>query len=203
MQVANLADRRTRMYSLQEEQLCSIERAQSCQVPLVEQGFTDRAVRLSGDSPHSLVGVPVRSEQVGPEMPDDGVLGRCRYEFDDGEAVSHRIMIIGAEYRSDFKGWSATPAPPARVDPPDAIHPEVSVQGERIAEPEQLMLAPRDHLAYGNAGQIGRSQGRYPKFGSSQLAASKHLIQPLACPPDGVSLRHGLIVPCWVREPGS
>ena len=65
------------------------------------------------------------------------------------------------------------------------------------------MLAPRDHLAYGSAGQIGRCQGRYPKFGSSQLAASKHLIQPLACPPDGDSLRHGLSVPCWVREPGS
>ena len=89
-------------------------------------------------------------------MPDDGVLGRCRNELDDWEPVSHCIMIIGAEYCSDFKGWSATPAPPARVDLPDAIHPEVSVQGERIAEPEQLVLAPRDHFAYGGAGQIGR-----------------------------------------------
>jgi hypothetical protein len=136
MQVANLADRRTRMQSLQEEHLRSIERAQSSQVSLVDQYFADRAGRLSCESPHSLLRVPVRSEQVGPEMPYDGVLGRCRNELDNGEPVSHCIMIIGPEYRSDFKGWSPIPAPPAGEDLPDAVHPEVSVQRELIAESE-------------------------------------------------------------------
>jgi hypothetical protein len=203
VQVANLAHWRTRMYPLEEEHLSSIERAKTCEVSLIQQCFTDRAIGLSSDPPHSLVGVPVRSEQVGPEMSYDSVLSRCREELDDGKPVSHCIMIIGPEYCSDFRGRSAIPAPPSRVNLPDAIHPEVSVQGERIAQPEQLMLASRGHVAYGNAGEIGPGQGGHPKFGPSQLAASEHLVQPLACPPDGVSLRHGLIVPCHLREPGS
>ena len=36
------------------------------------------ALGLSGDPLHCLVEVPVGSEQVGPEMPDDGVLRRSR-----------------------------------------------------------------------------------------------------------------------------
>lgn len=196
VQVANSADRRTRMHPLKEEQLRSVERAETREVSLIQQCFTDRAIGLSRDPPHSLVGVPVRSEQVWAEMAYDGVLSRCRNELEDGKPVSHYIMIIGSEYRSDFKGRSATPAPSAWIDLPDAIHPEVSVQSERIAQPEQLMLASRGHLAYGNAREIGRCQGGHPKFRPRQLAASEHFVQPLACPPDGVSLRHGLIVPC-------
>jgi hypothetical protein len=203
VQVANSADRRTRMHPLKEEQLRSVERAETREVSLIQQCFTDRAIGLSRDPPHSLVGVPVRSEQVWAEMAYDGVLSRCRNELEDGKPVSHYIMIIGSEYRSDFKGRSATPAPSAWIDLPDAIHPEVSVQSERIAQPEQLMLASRGHLAYGNAREIGRCQGGHPKFRPRQLAASEHFVQPLACPPDGVSLRHGLIVPCHLREPGS
>src|SRR4029453_4569869 len=75
-QVANLADRRTRMYPLKEQQLRAIERAEACEVSLIQQCFTDRAMGLSRDPRHCLVGVPIRSEQVGPEMPYDGGLSR-------------------------------------------------------------------------------------------------------------------------------
>jgi len=201
MQVANLTDRRTGMYPLEEKHLRPIERAETREVSLVQQCFTDRAIGMSGDPPHSLLRVPVTSKQVGPEMPDDGVLGRGRKELDDREPISHCIMIMDPEHCSDFKGRSAIPAPAMRVNPPGAVHPEVSVQSERIAEPEQLMLAARDHFPYRHAGQIGRCQGRHSKFGSGQLATSEHLIEPLACPPDGVSLRHGLIVPSSPESP--
>ena len=105
-------------------------------------------------------------------------------------------MIIGREHGTDFERGPATPAPPMRVDLPDTVHPEVGVQREVVAEAEELVLAARDHFAHGNAGQIGRRQGGHPEFGSGQHPASKHLVQPLACPPDGVSLGHDLIVPC-------
>jgi len=62
------------------------------------------------------------------------------------------------------------------------------------------VLAARDHLAHANAGQIGSRQGGHPEFGSGQHAAGKHLVQPLACPPNRISLRHGLIVP-WCSKP--
>jgi hypothetical protein len=140
-QVADVTDLRTRMYALEEEQLRSIERAETCEVPLVQQRLTNRVVGVRGDPPDCLVEVPVGSEQVGPEMPYNGVLRRCRNELDDREPVADGIMIIGREYGTDFKRGSATPAPPAGVDLPDAVHPEMRMQRELIAEPEQLVLA--------------------------------------------------------------
>jgi hypothetical protein len=157
-QVADVTDWRTRMYAVEKEQLRAIERAETCEVPLVQQCLTDGAVGLSGDPPDCLLEVPAGPEEVGPEMPDNSVLRRCRNEFDDGEPVSHSIMIIGREYGTDFKRGSTTPASPARVNPPHAVHPEMRVQRELIAEPEQLVLAARDHLAYANAGQISCRQ---------------------------------------------
>jgi hypothetical protein len=202
-QVADVTDRGTRMYAMEEEQLRSIERAETCEVPLVQQGLTNPTVGLIGDPPDCLVEVPVGSEQIGPEMTYDFVLGRRGNHLDDREPVSHCIMITGREYRADFKRGSATPPPAARVDLPGAVHSEMRVQRELIAEPKQLVLAARDHLAYANAGQIGCRQGGHPEFGSGQHAAGKHLVQPLACPPDRISLRHGLIVPCGSKPRAS
>jgi hypothetical protein len=62
---------------------------------LVQQSFTNRAFGLSSDSPNGLIRVPVRPEQVGPEMPHHGLFGRGRNELDNREPVSHDIMIIG------------------------------------------------------------------------------------------------------------
>src|SRR5687767_13785248 len=87
-----------------------------------------------------------------------------------------------------------------RVDPPGAVHSEVGVQREAVAEAEELVLSPRDHLADPDTGQISGCQGGHPKLGSGQRPASKHLVQPLACSPDGVSLGHGLIVPCRSQQ---
>jgi hypothetical protein len=190
------------MYAMEEEQLRPIERAQTSEVPLVEQRLPNGAVGVSCDPPDSFVEVPVGPEQVGSKMPHDGVFGYRRNELDHRKSVSNDSMIISGEYGTDFKGWSTTPASPARVDLPDAVHPEVGMQCESVAQPEQLMLAARSHLPYGNACQIGRRQGRYAEFRSGQHPTGKRLVQPLTRPPNGVSLRHGLIVPCQVREPG-
>jgi hypothetical protein len=180
---------------MEKEQLRPIERAQTCEVPLVQQRLPNGVVGLSCDPPDGFVEVPIGPEQVGPEMPHNCALRRCRNELDHRESVSDDIMIISGEYGTDFEGWSTTPASPARVDLPDAVHPEVGMQSESVAQPEELMLAARDHLPYGNAGQIGRRQGRHAEFGSGQHPTGKRLVQPPTCPPNGVSLRHGLIVP--------
>jgi hypothetical protein len=180
---------------MEEEQLCPIERAKTGQVPLVEQCLTNRPVGLSSDPLHRLVEVPVAAKQVGAEMSDDSVLRRRWNQLDDRKPVSHGIMIISGEYGPDFERGPTAPAPPMRVDLPRTVHSEMGVQREVVAEAKELVLAARGHLPYGDAGQIGRRQGRHAEFGSGQHPASKHLVQPLACPPDGVSLRHGLIVP--------
>ena len=184
---------------MEEEQLRPIERAKTCEVPLVQQCLPNGAVGLSCDPPDSFVEVPVGPEQVRPEMPDDRVLRRRWNQLDDRKPVSHRIMITGGEYRPDFERRPTSPALPMRVDLPSTVHPEMGVQGEVVAEAKELVLAARDHFAHGNTGQTGRCEGGHAEFGSGQHAASKHLVKPLAYPPDGVSLRHDLIVPCQVR----
>jgi hypothetical protein len=65
-------------------------------------------------------------------------------------------MITGREHSPDFKARSATPTPAAWIDPPGAVHLEMGVQCEVVAEPEQLVLATGDHFADANAGQIHR-----------------------------------------------
>jgi hypothetical protein len=63
-------------------------------------------------------------------------------------------MITGRQHSPDFKARSATPAPAARIDLPDAVHLEMGVQCEIVAEPEELVFAAGDHFAYPNASQI-------------------------------------------------
>ena len=72
-----------RMNAVEEEQLCSIERSKSSEVSLVQQRLTNGAVRLTGEPLDRLLRIPIRSEQVRPKMPDDGVFRGCRNELDD------------------------------------------------------------------------------------------------------------------------
>jgi hypothetical protein len=194
-QVGHLADRRTRVNSMQEQQLRSIEGAKACQISLIKQSLADRAVRLSGKPSDCLVEIPIRPEQIRSEMSDNRVLSSRRNELDDRKPISDRIMITRGQDGANLKCRSSTPAPSPRIDLPHPIHLEMCVEGELVAEPEQLVLTARNYLAYANAGQIGRRQSWHTKFRSRQHAAGKHLVQPLACPPDGISLGHGLIVP--------
>jgi len=135
-QVGDVADRRMRVNAMEEEQFGSIEGANASQVPLIEQGLADRAVGSGGNSPDSLVQVPIGPEKVRPEMPDDRVLRSRRNEFDDGKPISDGIMISGCQHGANLKCGSSTPAAAALIDLPDPVHLEVGVQRELVAEPE-------------------------------------------------------------------
>lgn len=128
-------------------------------------------------------------------MPDNGVLGRGGNKLDHRKPISDRIMIIRRQHGTNFECRPATPMTASRKDVPGTVHLEMSVQGELVAKPEQLVLAAGDHLADANPGQIGCRQGRNTEFRSRQDPASKHLVQAPACPPDCISLGHGLSVP--------
>jgi hypothetical protein len=160
---------------------------------------------MSGEAPHGLVRIPVEPEQVRPEIANNSVLGVCRNKFDDRQPIADDIMITRGKHRPDLKGGSTTPTPAPGVDLPRSVHLEVGVQGELIAKAEQLMFAARDYLTYPDTSQICRGKDGHPELRPGQNAVRKHLIQPLAGPPDGVSLGHGLIVPSRrkPRQPGS
>jgi hypothetical protein len=94
LQVSHFADPGTRMDALKEKQLGSIEGAETRQIPLIKQCFPNRAVRFSGDPPDGLLRIPIGSEQVRPEMPNNSVLRRCGKKLDHRKPVSDHIMII-------------------------------------------------------------------------------------------------------------
>jgi hypothetical protein len=200
-QIGQVAHRRTRMNSMEKEQLRSIESPEPCEVPLIEQCLPNRAVRLGINPLDCLVHIPVGPEEVGPKMSHNSVLSCSRNEFHDGQPISDSIMIIGREHGTDLERRFAAPAPSSTVDLPNPVHLEVRVQGELVAESEQLVLAARDHLAYADACQIGRCQGGYAELRPSEHATGKDLIQPPAGPPDGITLGHGLIVPAVPQFP--
>jgi hypothetical protein len=163
-QIAHVTDWRTRMNTLEEEQLRSIEGAETGQIPLIKQCFPNRAVRLSGESPDGLLRIPIRSKQVGTKVPDNGVLGRGSNKLDHRKPISDRIMIICRQHGTNFECRPATPTTASGKDLPGTVHLEMSVQGELVAKPEQLVLAAGSHLAYANPGQIGCRQGRDAEF---------------------------------------
>jgi hypothetical protein len=126
--------------ALQEEELRAIEGADTGQIALIQQRFTNRAVGLSTDPPDSLVEVPIGAEEVWAKMSDNCVLISGRNQFHDGEPVADYVVITGREHSADLELRASAPLPTARVDLPHPVHLEVGVQGELIAEAEELML---------------------------------------------------------------
>src|SRR5687768_11856510 len=108
-------------------------------------------------------------------------------------------MILGGQHSADLELRSSGPPTPSRIDPPDAIHPEVGVQTELVGEAEQLMLAARDHLAYADSGQVGGGQRGDPELRAAKDAAGQRLVQPLAGPPDRIPFRHEQYCPARAR----
>ena len=66
---------------------------------------------------------------------------------------------------------------------------------DRAAAPQVRQADQLSGHLGGSQGQIGSSQNRYAKFTSGQHLASKHIIQALARPPDGVTPRRHCAAP--------
>jgi len=144
--------------ALQEEQLRAIEGADTGEIALIQQRFTDRAVGLSSDPPDSLIKVPIGAEEVWAKMSDNGVLISGRNQLHDGKPVADYVMIISCEHGANLKIGTSAPPPTARANLPHPVHLEMGMQGDLIAEAEDLMLAARDHLPYPDARQVGCRQ---------------------------------------------
>ncbi len=71
IQVRQIAYRPPRIHSPYEQHLRRIDIADAGQVPLVEQGLPDGAVRFGAQPPHRLVAVPVRAEKIGAQVAGD------------------------------------------------------------------------------------------------------------------------------------
>ena len=75
--------------------VCIKMRVYPSQLRLVQDGLGDRGVRVGGEAPDGLVGVPVRPEQIRTQVPDEGVLLPGRDQCDVVQVVPDRDGVGG------------------------------------------------------------------------------------------------------------
>lgn len=94
----------------QEAQLASVDIADAREVALVQEGLAEGAVRGGEEAFHGEVEVPVRSQQVRPEVADGLALLAGAQEFEDGEAVADGGVVGVGQDRADLVTGAAAPA---------------------------------------------------------------------------------------------
>ena len=126
----------------------------------------------------------------GPRWPTTLVLGargparRCR-------ARSRRPTRRRCEHDPRLVG---RPPPPLAgvVDLPGALHLQVGVQGSALrVDPGEQVLAARERLHDGAAGQVGRGERGHAEVGARSAPARPAPGRGACGPPDGVALGHG------------
>jgi hypothetical protein len=190
LEVLDVGDPGPRVHPAEEERLDLVEVADPGQVPLVEDRHPDLLVRLCPQPAQRLVEVPVRAEDIGPEMPDQPVLVGGRHDLDVVQAVPDALPPVVGEHHADVVGRTPAPLRSRSVDVPAAVHAEMGAQGPAVAEPDQQMLPARQDLGDRAARQVEGGQLGQPELAAAQGRAGQGGMHPLRGQPDGVSLGH-------------
>src|SRR5262249_55646475 len=82
------------------------------QVALVQQRLAERPVRLGGQPAHRLVRVPVRAEQVWPEVADQGVLPGGLHQGEVVHPVADARPRVVGQHGPDLGRGPPTPIAP-------------------------------------------------------------------------------------------
>ena len=127
-QVGDIADGTPRPDAAQEQRLGLVHVADAGKIALVEQRVGNRSIRRRGQIRNRARCIPIRTEEIGPEMVDKRVLVGGRDERDVVQVITHGSDLAGLQDDPD----RVRRAPPAFTRPertPGAVHPQVGVQG--------------------------------------------------------------------------
>src|SRR6266542_1523404 len=179
----------------QVQDLALVQVADAGEVGLVEERLGDRGRRVGGDAAYRLGRVPVRTEEVGSEVPDAGVLLVGRYQREVVHVVPDRRDTGRAQHHPDQVGRTGGPSLAGAEDPPLPVHAQVRVQGEPAVaagcgQAEQQMLAAAGRLRDRPAGKVHSGQCRYPEVAVLDGRAGQRAVQRLRGVPDGVAFGH-------------
>ena len=169
-----------------------------------------RAEIVSGGAPRALDprGV-VEGSLTTPSSGGEGVDVRARFDgdlgglatnaaldlrgrqLDQAEPVADRGRPVGLQHHADLVAGRVPPRP-GLEDPPGALHLQVGVQGQRLVgvDAGEQVLAARDGLDHGRAGQVGGRVLRDPEVAAGQHPAVERPRQPPGGTADRVALRH-------------
>jgi hypothetical protein len=152
-EVRDGAGRLPRVDAAQEQHLGLIQVADAGQAALIEQRLADGAARFGGQPPYRFGAIPVRAEQIWPQVPGDLILVAGANQLDHAELITDRLPGIVGEHQPDLVAvLDLLGGPP---DSPAAVHAEMSVDGEAVLGPGQQVLAARGGLDNHLTGQVG------------------------------------------------
>jgi hypothetical protein len=192
VQVIDRADGARRVDAPQEQRLRQVDGPEAGQVALVEQRLADGPGGGFGEECHRRRRVPVRSEQVGPEVPDGLPFPRGRQHLGDAELVPGGQPLGVAEQQSQPV---ALPVSAGRVDPPRALHLEVRVHAKPAVGANEQVLAAGQGLGDRVADEADGRVARHAEIATGQYLPGEGRVQPLRGVPDDVTLGHVLSLP--------
>jgi hypothetical protein len=175
-----------------EQRLGVVQRPDAGQQPLVEQCLADGSLRVAPKVGQGGGQIPVGTEQIRAEMPDERAFVRRGHEIQHAEAGADAGPLGGAEDSPD-----AVLAQLADRDlvgprhPPLAVHAQVAVQRHTRVQPLQHVLAAGYHLGGGGAAQVDGGQGGPAQVADRHDVPGQRLVQSVGGAPHGVALRHG------------
>ena len=96
--VRNFSYRQGRVYAGQVARLAPVDVADACKLPLVQQRKSHGDVRFGAKPAQSFFLVPVRTEQVRPEVPNNLVFLSGGHHFQDAEREPDGVGGVRAEH---------------------------------------------------------------------------------------------------------
>lgn len=196
-QVGHVGDRRGGVDAGQETGLAAVDVADAGEVALVQQGYADGNVRRRAQPPFGLLHVPVRTQEIRPEMADDGILVSGPDHLQDAEGKADGIRGGSAEHAPGSEP-RFTPPSAGRVDLPRTLHLQVRMDGQPFvsgaSKAHEEVLAAGHHLVHGPAGQLQGGEPGHAEIGGCELLPGQGGVKLRGRPPDGVAFRHGFSV---------
>ena len=196
-QIGHRSDRRQRVDAGQETQFAAVHVAQSGHDPLVQQGQADGPVRVGTEPPQCFFRIPVRTQQIGPQVAHGVVLVLAWQHAQEAKIKTHHLMRGRLQHGPRLERRTP-PLLAAGVDVPEPLHLQMRMQDPalcRIPAADQQVLAAGHHILHRVTGVVGSGEP-----GHAQVAPGEHLpgqdgIEVPCRPPDGIALRHVPSVP--------
>ena len=142
-----------------------------------------------------LVGVPVVTERVGPEVSDQVALaGRVHDVHDRQQEAVGRGALDSLQDDPDVTHQPARQSTPGVGDRPGALHAQVRVQGEIPREPGEQVLAVRHVLHDAATGEVDGGDLRSAEVGAGEPTTLEPTVELAGDEVDAVSFWHGSAV---------
>src|SRR5690625_608219 len=130
-------------------------------------------------------------QEIGPERAEEAVfIGRAQEAHLAGEAA-HAGPLGVAEHDPNSPVPVVRRWPRRRLDPPDAVHFQVHVEGATRIEANERVFTVTHAIGDALAGEVGIAEGARTKLAAGDLPPGQGTVQSAGDPQQHIPFRHG------------